>query len=337
MRCQIFLLAFIGMCSAQNTTVILKKLTQVTETTKGPKNDSNIVATERNIDYSYEYFEDFKREIYTKKQALLGEVSEYSDQMINNITNIQAQSQKTSKDMRYVYNLFERIKQKLPVLINNASDETLSRLEEIKPVFDKINKDYRKTLFGQEYRLKFSQLKVKEIFGTFIGTSDRAQIFKGSKILNNTLEKDLIELCEFEKTQEWQLIYRASDDGFSASSFHSECDQYSDTLTIVKTTDNRIFGGWTEKGFGGSADFGGYKYDPNAYVFSLVDKKNKPLIREVNTVLPGYDNGPVFKSGRITVLSISLKSDSRSYINTDGPQDFFITYDLEVWHKINQN
>ena len=33
--------------------------------------------------------------------------------------------------------------------------------------------------------------------------------------------------------QEWQLLYRASKDGFSATSFHTKCDGHSPTLTVV--------------------------------------------------------------------------------------------------------
>ena len=33
--------------------------------------------------------------------------------------------------------------------------------------------------------------------------------------------------------QEWQLLYRASKDGFSAASFHTKCDSHSPTLTVV--------------------------------------------------------------------------------------------------------
>ena len=168
----------------------------------------------------------------------------------------------------------------------------------------------------------------------------KAQIFNGSKILNNTLEKDLIELCEFEKTQEWQLIYRASDDGFSASSFHSECDQYSDTLTIVKTTDNRIFGGWTEKGFDLNAIF---TNDPNAFVVSLVDKEKKPFIKKVDNVFAYSDSGPEFIKDNNVFLDISLSSEREGYFNTDTvredmrrgpPETYFTAIDVEVWHKI---
>ena len=45
---------------------------------------------------------------------------------------------------------------------------------------------------------------------------------------------------------EWRLLFRASRDGFTASGFHSKCDNKGPTITVVKSGAN-IFGGFTEK------------------------------------------------------------------------------------------
>lgn len=46
--------------------------------------------------------------------------------------------------------------------------------------------------------------------------------------------------------QEWQLLYRASKDGFSAAAFHSKCDGHSPTFTVVlvssKSGEKKIMG-----------------------------------------------------------------------------------------------
>ena len=43
-----------------------------------------------------------------------------------------------------------------------------------------------------------------------------------------------MKLCEFDWKSQFSLLYRASVDGFAASSFHSKCDNKGKTLTIVK-------------------------------------------------------------------------------------------------------
>ena len=42
------------------------------------------------------------------------------------------------------------------------------------------------------------------------------------------------------------LIYRGSEDGFTAAVFHSKCDQKGPTLIIIKSEFGKIFGGFTD-------------------------------------------------------------------------------------------
>ncbi len=46
---------------------------------------------------------------------------------------------------------------------------------------------------------------------------------------------------------EWCLIYRGTRDGFSAPDFHRRCDKIKSTLTVVRTTDGDVFGGYARK------------------------------------------------------------------------------------------
>ena len=43
-----------------------------------------------------------------------------------------------------------------------------------------------------------------------------------------------------------KLLYRGSRDGFEARTFHEKCDNKEETLTIIESKDNYIFGGYTE-------------------------------------------------------------------------------------------
>jgi hypothetical protein len=55
-------------------------------------------------------------------------------------------------------------------------------------------------------------------------------------------QKQLMSLCEFTQCQKWNLIYRATQDGFEADNFHSKCDDKPNTLIIVKSVNGNIFG-----------------------------------------------------------------------------------------------
>ena len=74
--------------------------------------------------------------------------------------------------------------------------------------------------------------------------------------------------------QNWSLVYRASQDGFEASQFHSKCDDKPNTLIIVKSVNGNIFGGYTKQSWSGH---GTYKADPKSFIFSLINKENKPI------------------------------------------------------------
>ena len=46
---------------------------------------------------------------------------------------------------------------------------------------------------------------------------------------------------------QWILCWRASLHGWTVATFHSLCDNKGPTVTIVKDTNNNIFGGYTSK------------------------------------------------------------------------------------------
>ena len=93
-----------------------------------------------------------------------------------------------------------------------------------------------------------------------------------SQILIGEQPSELYKLCEFSSKDKFSLLYRASQDGFGSNNFHSKCDGKGNTLTILKAN-GFIFGGFTTKSWD-STSF--WKSDPNAFLFSLTNKDNKP-------------------------------------------------------------
>ena len=79
-------------------------------------------------------------------------------------------------------------------------------------------------------------------------------------------------LCEKLKVKEvnYKLIYKATRDGDSKEIFHSKCDNINNTLIIIKTNKNNIFGGFTTALWNVNNS---YKYDTYSFLFSL--NKNK--------------------------------------------------------------
>ena len=112
-------------------------------------------------------------------------------------------------------------------------------------------------------------------------------------------------MCEFSSKDKWTLLYRGSRDGFGAANFHSKSDGHKNTLTILKASGTSfIFGGFASINWDSSSEINwninssGYKSDPNAFLFSLTNRDNKPSkMRQINTTCSIYCDsgyGPTF-------------------------------------------
>lgn len=145
-----------------------------------------------------------------------------------------------------------------------------------------------------------------------------------SVILNFDQMNFLMELCNFPPSTKWKLIYRASVHGFQASRFHANCDGKAKTLTIIKSMNSNIFGGYTEAQWSHNEIYGD---DPNAFIFSLVNKDNNPLVMKCinskNAISCRRRRGPVFGSSDISIFDRSntnIKSVTNLGWNYKHPQ-----------------
>ena len=127
--------------------------------------------------------------------------------------------------------------------------------------------------------------------------------FMDSKIINESLSQKLDELLakKYLNGRKWSLLYQGSRDGFGASDFHSHCDNTPNTLTIVKSTSVNIFGGFTRSEWKSTIS---WEYDKKAFVFTLVNNENKPMLFEQrsdgiyqNSTTSFKEHGPEFGEG----------------------------------------
>ena len=85
-----------------------------------------------------------------------------------------------------------------------------------------------------------------------------------SAILTNEQMKQLMVLINFSQDVKWKLIYRASVHGFGSVSFHSKCDGIRNTLTIIKSNDFNVFGGFC---FAEWSSKNSYQTDQNGKIY----------------------------------------------------------------------
>jgi hypothetical protein len=126
-----------------------------------------------------------------------------------------------------------------------------------------------------------------------------------SKILNSSSLKKLLKRCKFSSSTKLQLLYRASEDGFTAKVFHNKCDEFERVLVIIKSDFNHVFGGYTSKGWRPSKP--GYTHDVDAFLYSHINQDGSPCV--IKCSMPEYaifydpNTGPVFGAGMDLMLA----------------------------------
>ncbi|XP_078382135.1 uncharacterized protein LOC144664794 isoform X1 [Oculina patagonica] len=111
----------------------------------------------------------------------------------------------------------------------------------------------------------------------------------------------------------WRRCWRASSDGWAATTFHSLCDDKGPTVTIVRVG-QYIFGAYTSRSWSNSCR---YHYDPAAFLFSVVNKPGwQPLkLDQVGrtSIYSCSRHGPSFGIGHDLHIADSASTNTKSY------------------------
>ena len=142
-------------------------------------------------------------------------------------------------------------------------------LETIKALGEELNQ----TIIGDqtiEFSPSTSDSQIDILYGHIV------QVTIDSTILNSyKMKSDLVQLCKL-RGKQFELIYRATRDGFSAADFHANHEPR--TLTVIKTTNGYVFGVFVEVAWDSNSL---WKADPCSFLFSLVNARSTPLLMPV--------------------------------------------------------
>ena len=143
----------------------------------------------------------------------------------------------------------------------------------------------------------------------------------------NMLNNELMISYDFpHKFSYYVLLYKASRDGFTAKAFHQLCNGKENTVTIIQTDSNYVFGGYTSQKWRHiSGKWGDYARIPDnqAFIFSLrrngTSSYYKLKIKPRKTAIYSYESyGPVFGESNHSDIFIKDNSNinySHSYLN----------------------
>ena len=106
-----------------------------------------------------------------------------------------------------------------------------------------------------------------------------------------------------------ELIYRASRDGDNSKCFHNMCDGKNNTLTIIKTSVGKRFGGFTQAEWSSEE---GYINDEKTFLFSFDDKEFYFIKKEQTeyAIFCNRNYGPSFGKGPDLYISSNCRNNS---------------------------
>jgi hypothetical protein len=113
-----------------------------------------------------------------------------------------------------------------------------------------------------------------------------------------------------------KLLYKASSDGFSASTFHSLCDNKGPTLTVIRAN-NRISGGYTSESWASRNTYVNVNVG-NAFLFSINSENVKKYYNRNGSNYSMFDHnsyGPTFGGGHDLYISNMSNENNYSYNN----------------------
>ncbi|KAF2068630.1 hypothetical protein CYY_010045 [Polysphondylium violaceum] len=238
--------------------------------------------------------------------------------------------------------------------VNNYNDNIdllLGKIESLVRVNDSLNtkledvsQDNKKSVDLLLDKIE-SLVKVNDNIFKEIETGKQDLLYLINKFKSNIIVyssfKSINDRIDNSKTIDFVLLYRASENEFSASSFHSACDGKGPTITLIETTDGCVFGGYNNQSWNNDDK---WYHDDKCFFFTLVkDHGVKPTkylpidtLKIKKTIIGGFkDNGPMF--GLDLNLYQVYSSGTLAVIDTSGkgePPNSFTIKTIEIYKCI---
>jgi hypothetical protein len=256
-------------------------------------------------DYVKEHCFDLRSQVQLVTEELHMKIDRFNEQMIGDINKYEKNAIKCNfKDSESLkrFQLFVNDLDKFHLEITNYLNELNLNDDKLKESDKEAillkNKTELEILNLRDFILNETILSFEpnkeRISKSILGELKMAKIARLESIILQETDKvnELMVLCGFSSNQKFSLIYRESQDGFEAAKFHAKCDDKPNTFIIVKSQNGNVFGGYTEQSWSGNDS----KNDSNAFIFSLINKINRPLKIKSNSssINCDVDSGPCF-------------------------------------------
>ena len=172
-----------------------------------------------------------------------------------------------------------------------------------------------------------------------------------SQILNNDINKQT-SIINWIKEKinkniiQFQLLFRMSENGTKSEDFHKLCDNKGPTLTLIRTTKQRIFGGFTPLSWGKAGS--GIKDPSNqTFIFSCDLNKKYDIIKLQEQAINRSNDGPKFGDCDIKIENnmkngVSFANSNCNFLSNNnleltgghGDSEKFETDEIEIFKVI---
>ncbi|KAH6944017.1 hypothetical protein HPB50_001199 [Hyalomma asiaticum] len=154
------------------------------------------------------------------------------------------------------------------------------------------------------------------------------RLFQGSQLLTGPklrLQQVLNAWYGVPK-QLWRLLYRASNHGYSAESFHHLCDGHSPTFVIALGSQGQLCGGFSDVPWGKTGGRGRYIPSEKAFLFTLINNADLPptkfdIVKKMFAISHHPEYGPIFGAGADLSISNHCNANMESYSNLPHSYD----------------
>ena len=286
-----------------------------------------------------DYFERVEADIVLEKEFNLQNLAAYYQQLVEEVHVRKVKCLNHLKTSKTVVSELEAIKQTLVEHENKLKSKNLDFMlktldgnedewkaiqTECAALLEKVRsleKELKERIIGDQitdFKPSTHLIPIDSICGNL----DQATI-DSTILTSRKMKNDLVELCKLSGKQ-FTAIYRATTDGFHVSGFHAKCDSKPATLTVIKTTNGCVFGGYTALGWDSSS---GWRADPHAFLFSLVNVRCAPRLMPVvlgdqYSIYCNASNGPIFGAGNSIHIVNNSNTSTKSNSNLGESYDF---------------
>ena len=125
-----------------------------------------------------------------------------------------------------------------------------------------------------------------------------------TKIITEYKHLELLDKW-FGRKLKYKLLYRATEEQYSSSKFHSKVDNYKNSIIFIKDVNNFIYGGFTTRTWDGNRVF---KSDKNAILFNLDKEKYYEINNSEKAIFCDKDILAYFGEGDLILGPKSIES-----------------------------